>query len=102
MNHEERVDVHEEIDLGGPHTVRTIELYLYGDDRGIQAPREYSLQLWKDDAWQDARVRSRVPERPLASARNVLGIEPVVTSKVRVLLEHDLPAKSGITELIVR
>lgn len=91
-----------EIDLGGPHTVRTIELYLYGDDRGIQAPREYSLQLWKDDAWQDARVRSRVPERPLASARNVLGIEPVVTSKVRVLLEHDLPAKSGITELIVR
>jgi hypothetical protein len=43
-----------------------------------------------------------VPERPLASDRNVVTIEPVVTSRVRVQLEHDLPAKSGITELIIR
>jgi hypothetical protein len=91
-----------EIDLGTPKTVRTVELYLYGDDRGIKAPRDYSVQIWNGDDWQDARVRSRVPERPLASARNVVTIELVVTSRVRVLLEHDLPAYSGITELIVR
>jgi hypothetical protein len=91
-----------EIDLGTPTTVRTIELYLYEDGGGIKAPRDYSLQIWKGNAWQDALVRSRVPERPLASARNVVTIEPVVTSRVRVLLEHDLPAKSGITELIIR
>jgi hypothetical protein len=91
-----------EIDLGTPKTVRTIELYLYGDDGGIKAPRDYSLQLWNGNAWQDARVRSRVPERPLASARNVVTLEPVVTSRVRVLLEHALPAFSGITELIIR
>jgi hypothetical protein len=48
------------------------------------------------------RVFSRVPERPLASARNVVTIEPVRTSRVRVLFEHDLPSFSGLTELIIR
>jgi hypothetical protein len=91
-----------EIDLGTPKTVRTIELYLYEDGRGIKAPRDYSLQIWNGGAWQEARVRSRVPGRPLASARNLVSIEPVSTSRVRVVLEHDLPAFSGITELIVR
>jgi hypothetical protein len=32
----------------------------------------------------------------------VVTLVPVVTSRLRVLLEHDLPAKSGISELIVR
>jgi hypothetical protein len=91
-----------EIDLGSPKTVSIIELYLYGDDAGIKAPRDYALQTWNGNAWQDVRVRSRVPVRPLASARNVVKLEPVVTSRVRVLLEHDLPAFSGITELIIR
>jgi hypothetical protein len=91
-----------EIDFGTPTPVRTIELYLYGDDRGIRAPRDYTLQIWNGSAWQDAQVRSRVPERPLASARNVIDIAPVETARVRVLLEHDLPAFSGITELIIR
>jgi hypothetical protein len=90
------------IDFGTRTTVRSIELYLYGDDRGIRAPRDYTIQIWNGSTWQDAEVRSRVPERPLASARNVIAIAPVETSRVRVVLEHDLPAFSGITELIVR
>jgi F5/8 type C domain-containing protein len=91
-----------EIDFNAPKSVHTIELYFYGDDGGIKAPRDYSLQIWTGDAWQDARVLSRDPERPLASARNVVTIAPVETSRIRVVLEHDLPAFSGITELIVR
>ncbi len=88
--------------LGTPTTVQAIELYLYEDEGRIKAPRDYSLQIWNGNAWQDALVRSRLPQRPLGSARNVVTIEPVVTSRVRVLLEHDLPAFSGITELIIR
>ena len=91
-----------EIDFGGPKNVHIIELYLFGDDGGIKAPREYSVQIWDGDAWQNAQVRSRVPERPVASARNVVAIAPVETSRVRVLFEHALPAFSGVTELIVR
>jgi len=90
------------IDFGTPKLVRRIELYLFGDDGGIKAPRGYTVQFWTGAAWRDARVLSRLPERPLASAVNVVTIEAVRTSRLRVTLEHDLPAFAGITELIVR
>jgi mannosylglycerate hydrolase MGH1-like protein/glycosyl hydrolase family 65/F5/8 type C domain-containing protein len=91
-----------EIDFGNPKPVSAVELYLYADGGGVKAPREYGVQVWTGGAWRDAVVRSRQPERPLAPARNVVTLVPVVTSRLRVLLEHDLPAKSGISELIVR
>lgn len=90
------------IDLGTTKLVQTVELYLFGDDGRIKAPRDYSMQIWNGTEWRAARVLARAPQRPLASARNVVTIEPTRTSRVRVLLEHDLPAFSGITELIVR
>ena len=90
------------IDFGGEKTVRRVELYLFGDDGRIKAPRTYTVQVWDGNGWRDARIRSRAPERPLASARNVVLIEPARTSRVRVVLQHDLPAASAITELIIR
>ena len=90
------------IDFGTPKLVRRIELYLFEDDGGIKAPRDYTVQFWNGTEWRDARVRSRLPERPLASALNVVTIEAVRTTRVRVTLEHDLPAFAGITELIIR
>jgi len=90
------------IDFGTPKLVRRIELYLFEDDAGIKAPRDYTVQFWNGTEWRDARVRSRLPERPLASALNVVTIEAVRTTRVRVTLEHDLPAFAGITELIIR
>jgi hypothetical protein len=91
-----------EIDLGKPRTVSTIELYLYGDDRGLTAPRDYAIQFWNGTGWRDARVRSRSPSRPLASARNRVTIDPIRTSRLRVVLQHDRPAFSAMTEVVVR
>ena len=90
------------IDFGTPRRVSTVELYLFGDDAGIKAPRRYTVQYWTGYAWNDATVRARTPERPLASARNVVRLAPVRTSRVRVVLEHSLPAFSGATELVIR
>jgi hypothetical protein len=36
------------------------------------------------------------------SAANTVRIDPVRTTRVRVVLEHDPPSVSGLTELIVR
>jgi hypothetical protein len=88
-----------EIDLGAPATVGYVELYLFGDGRGVAAPRGYVVQWWDGARWADARERSRLPARPTASAVNAVWIEPVRTSRVRVVLEHDRPSASGITEL---
>ena len=90
-----------ELDLGAPTTVSRVELYLWGDGDRVRAPRDYTIQLWDGTAWRPARERSRVPARPLASARNVVLIEPAKVSRVRVVFEHARPAVTGVTELIV-
>lgn len=90
------------VDFGSATLVRRVELYLFGDDARIRAPKTYTIQFWTGRDWRDATVVSRSPNRPLASARNVVSIDPVRTSRIRVVLEHDLPAFSAITELIIR
>lgn len=91
-----------EIDFGASTLVRAIELYLWGDGAGVRAPRRYTVLLWTGSEWRNARELSRLPEQPQASARNVVTIQPVRTQKVRVVFEHDLPAVTGVTELVVR
>jgi hypothetical protein len=90
-----------EIDFAGPHTVRALELYLWGDGHGVRAPRRYTVELWDGARWTAARVLSQTPARPLVSAVNTVRIAPARTGRVRVVLEHDLPAFSGMTELMI-
>jgi hypothetical protein len=90
-----------EVEFDEPKSVSRVELYLWGDGDKIRAPRSYTVQYWDGSKFRDAEVRSRFPARPLASARNVVIIEPVKTVRVRVVLEHDLPAVTAITELVV-
>lgn len=89
------------VDFGAPRTVRRVELYLWGDDRGVRAPRRYTIQYWDGARWIDARELSRHPVKPLASAVNTVALSPVRTTKLRVVFEHDLPAATGVTELMV-
>lgn len=90
-----------QIDFGTPTVVRTLELFFWADGGGVKAPKRYTVQYWTGSAWADARVRSRIPVVPLAPAMNTVRIDPVRTSRVRVVLEHDRPAVSGLTELII-
>jgi hypothetical protein len=90
-----------EIDFGSPRAVGVLELYLWGDGTSVKAPRRLGVQFWNGSSWLDAHVSSQLPERPTTFAVNTIRIEPVQTSKVRVVLEHDLPAASGMTELMI-
>lgn len=90
-----------QLDLDSTRTVRTVELYLWGDDRGVKAPKRYTVEYWTGRDWSEAAVVSRRPEQPLASAVNTVIIRPVRTTKLRVVFEHDRPAASGVTEVEV-
>lgn len=90
-----------EVSFDGTKNVSSIALYLWGDGEKIRAPRSYTVQYWDGSVYRDATVTSRLPARPLISARNLVTIETVKTSRVRVVLEHDLPAVTAITELVV-
>ena len=92
------------IDLGRPHTLREIAVYLWGDEyrgerSGVAAPRAMTIEVWDGTGWVPAEVEVRLPRSPRTAARNLVRIRPVETSRVRVVLEHDRPAASGITEI---
>lgn len=90
-----------EIDFGTPRVVRSLELYLWGDGGGVKAPRNYTIEFWMPAGWRAAQVLSRFPERPTASAVNVVRVRPVSTARLRVVFDHDLPAFTGVTEVVI-
>jgi hypothetical protein len=90
-----------QLDLQGHHTIRLVELYLWGDSARVRAPRRYTIQYWDGTGWADARVESQVPARPATWAVNTVRIAPVETDRVRVVFEHARPAFTGVTELLL-
>ncbi len=91
-----------ELDFGRPQRVARIDLYLWGDERGISAPRSYAVEHWNGTSWQAATELDRLPAEPRTWARNSVWIEPVETTRVRVRFQHALPAFSGVTEIEIR
>ncbi len=91
-----------EVDFGVPRPVGLVELYLYGDGRGVAAPAAYRIETWDGSAWVTARERARLPETPTAWALNTVEIEPMEVSRLRVVFTHDGTLRSGLTELRVQ
>ena len=89
------------IDFGTPKTVEVVDLCFYGDGRSLAAPRSYVVQFWEGEGWTEAQVRTRRPEDPTASALNRVRIVPVETERIRVVFEHDSPAFTGVSELMI-
>ena len=90
------------IAFGARRTVRAVDLYLWGDSGGVKAPRRASVEYWDGRGWAAARVVAQTPPRPETWALNTVAIAPVETERIRVVFEHDLPAKAGVTELVIR
>ncbi len=87
------------VDFGREREVRRVELYLYGDGRGVAAPSAFRIEIWEGNQWIPAPEEARFPKTPLAWARNVVDLTPVATERVRVVFRHALPAASGVSEI---
>lgn len=90
-----------QLDLHGQHRIDQVELYLWGDGGGVKAPKHYTIQTWDGTSWVDSKVISQAPLRPQVSSINTVRIAPVTTDRLRVVFEHDLPAVSGLTEIMI-
>jgi hypothetical protein len=95
-----------EVEFGREVEVGRLELFLYGDGRGVAAPEEYRVQIWdaqegREGKWVQPVVRDRSPERPTAWAVNTVQLKPATTEKLRVLFRHAAPAASGLSEIRV-
>ncbi len=93
-----------EIDFGpekGAQSVSRVDLHLYDDDGGVQAPEKYVVQYRDGRAWSDVPSARHSPERPTGGTVNTVVFRPVRTSKVRVVFTHRGKARSGLTEIEV-
>lgn len=90
-----------EVDLGRDEVVGRVDLFLFGDGRGVAAPDSYEVRVPAGAAWVPVDELDRRPVRPLAWGMNTVEFEPVRVRRIRVLLHHAAPAASGLAEIRV-
>jgi hypothetical protein len=88
-----------EIDFGTKKEVSRVELYIYDDRGGVQAPERYSVQWWDGSTWTDVAKATKSPEQPTGGVKNTVKFPRIETSKVRVVFTHEGKARSGLTEI---
>jgi hypothetical protein len=67
----------------------------------VAAPAVQAILAWSGEEWRELRPRSVSPSTPTAWALNTVVLDPVRTSKVRLLFTHALPQVAGVTEMRV-
>lgn len=90
-----------EVDFGQTKSVRRVELAIYDDRGGVQAPTRYAVEAWNGEKWTPVEQPVKSPERPVGGALNEVSFAPVQTTKLRVVFEHAGRARSGVSELMI-
>jgi hypothetical protein len=88
-----------QIDLGADHEVGRVDLALYDDGGGVQAPEKLQIQVWDGRQWQEVRQARSEPDRPVGGVVNTTRFERVRTSKLRVVFTHRGQSRSGVSEI---
>jgi hypothetical protein len=90
-----------EIDFGSEKEVARVEMAIYDDRGGVQAPRDYAIELWRDGRYVPASHQQKSPAKPTGGQFNEVRFDKVKTTKLRVVFTHALPAKSGVSEILI-
>jgi hypothetical protein len=90
-----------EIDFGAAKEVGRVELALYDDRGGVQAPAGYNVQFWDGTTWRDAAGQKKAPEQPAGGQWNEVRFARVKTARVRVVFTHKGKARSGLSEILI-
>jgi hypothetical protein len=82
-----------------PQQVGRVDLYVWGDDRGVAAPANVRIEVFGRDGWRRVAEVERRPQHPTTWSRNTIAIEPVEVTRLRVVFDHALPSFTGVTEM---
>lgn len=89
------------IDFGENKTFRRIELAIYDDRGGVQAPEKYEIEGWDGSTWKPVANVKKSPEKPAGGQFNEATFDSVTASKVRIVFTHRGKARSGVSEIFV-
>jgi hypothetical protein len=90
------------VELGAPTRVARVDVHFVADGRALAAPRRFDVEYWSEGRWLPARILRLRPPVPQGSAVNTAWIDPVMTDRVRIVVEHAAPAATAVTELEIR
>jgi hypothetical protein len=90
-----------EVDFAAKKKVGRVELAVYDDRGGVQAPASYAVQYWDGAKWLDAADVRKSPAVPVGGQINEARFTPVETTKVRIVFTHKGKARSGVSEVLV-
>ena len=90
-----------EIDFGAEREVGRVELAIYDDRGGVQAPTDYLVETWNGQKWIAAANQKKSPEKPVGGQFNEVRFDRVKSTKLRVMFTHAAPARSGISEIFI-
>ena len=88
-----------EIDLGAEKEIGRIELHIFDDHGGVQAPEKYSIQHWIDGEWRDVAGQAIRPEIPIGGMTNTVTFPRIKMTRFRILFTHKGQARTGVTEV---
>ena len=90
-----------EVDFGAPQEMSRVEIYIFDDRGGVQAPAGFTVQYFAGDEWRDVAGPVNKPAVPVGSAINTVTFSKVTAPKLRVVFTHQGKARTGVTELEV-
>jgi hypothetical protein len=90
-----------EIDFGREITAGRVELAIYDDHGGVQAPARFIVQYWTGQAWKDVQHVKQNPTQPLGGSWNTVQFSSVTTRKLRVVFTHNGRSRAGVSEIEV-
>jgi len=89
------------VDFGAEKEFNRIELAIYDDRGGVQAPAKYDIEYWDGKTWRAVKEIRREPEKPTSGIINEVRFNRVKSSKIRVVFSHAGKSRSGVTEILV-
>jgi hypothetical protein len=90
-----------EVDFGDETEVGRVDLAIYDDRGGVQAPADHRIDYWSGDSWQPATHQRKDPVQPTGGQYNEVRFERVKTRKIRVVFTHRSRSRSGLSEILV-
>jgi hypothetical protein len=90
-----------QIDFGEPKQVSRVELAIYDDRGGVQAPERFAIQYWDGRDWRDVANARMAPEKPTGGQFNEAIFDKVTTERIRVVFTHKGKARSGVSEIFM-
>ena len=76
-----------------------MDLDIFDDRGGVQAPKSYATEYWTGADWHAVVDPVCVPLKPMGGMLNSMTFSPVMTAKIRVVFTHNGKARSGVMEL---